>query len=242
MSRMLINESPLMFQPSLAVAIGVNEAIVLQQVHYWLTVSKNEINGFVWVFNTLDQWQEQFPFFSVNTVERTLKSLRDKGFLVAENLSKDKFTRTLYYRIDYPKLGECTSPQNGEMYIRTETTTKNTKQHIAQTDEKPKQVKTKKQEQTITEWIDSGGGVPEDDSVYTKAKTAGIPEEFIVIAWLSFKRRAIAASKKQRDWLQTFRNYIDNPGWLDVYRINHTTKEWYLTDAGIMIQMEILNG
>ena len=36
MSKLLINEQPLQVLPSLAEAIGLNQAIALQQVHYWL--------------------------------------------------------------------------------------------------------------------------------------------------------------------------------------------------------------
>jgi hypothetical protein len=42
MSRLLINESPIMIIPSLAAKIGLNEAVVLQQIHYWLGISKHK--------------------------------------------------------------------------------------------------------------------------------------------------------------------------------------------------------
>ena len=35
-SRLLIDEYPLVVQPSLAALVGINEAIILQQIHYWL--------------------------------------------------------------------------------------------------------------------------------------------------------------------------------------------------------------
>jgi hypothetical protein len=41
-SRLLIHEPALQVLPSLAVAIGLNEAIFLQQLHYWLVSSKHE--------------------------------------------------------------------------------------------------------------------------------------------------------------------------------------------------------
>ncbi|SDN86290.1 hypothetical protein SAMN05443253_12225 [Bacillus sp. OK048] len=40
MSRLLINEGPVKIIPSLATKIGLNEAVVLQQIHYWLGISK----------------------------------------------------------------------------------------------------------------------------------------------------------------------------------------------------------
>ena len=52
MSKLLINESPLQVQPSLAMAIGLNEAIFLQQLHYWIGTSRFVRDGKKWVYNT----------------------------------------------------------------------------------------------------------------------------------------------------------------------------------------------
>lgn len=108
MSKLLINEAPLTFQPSLAVAIGINEAIVLQQVHYWLVNPKNkgyEQDGYKWVYNTYAEWRENnFPFWSENTIQRIFSNLEDAGLIVSIQPMKGKYDRTKYYRIDYPKL------------------------------------------------------------------------------------------------------------------------------------------
>lgn len=104
MSRLIIEEPPLQVLPSLAVAVGLNEAIVLQQIHYWLRQSKNVIDGHAWVYNSVRQWKQQFPFWSDDTIARALKSLRARGVLVAEALSDDPRDRSLYYRIDYQAL------------------------------------------------------------------------------------------------------------------------------------------
>lgn len=62
MSNLLLNEVPLMCQPSLATKIGLNEAIFIQQLHYWLNRSTNYIDNRIWVYNTIDDWHKQFPF------------------------------------------------------------------------------------------------------------------------------------------------------------------------------------
>lgn len=100
MSALLINEPPLQVLPSLAVAIGLNEAIVLQQIHYWTLRLRPAEDGEVWVYNSAPQWREQFPFWSEDTILRTLKSLRSIGVLVAERRAKNSFDKTFYYRID----------------------------------------------------------------------------------------------------------------------------------------------
>ena len=72
---LLIQEPPLQVLPSLAVKLGVNDAIILQQIHYWLLRSNFEFDQKKWVYNSLKDWQKQFPFFSEDTIFRALKRL-----------------------------------------------------------------------------------------------------------------------------------------------------------------------
>lgn len=104
MSKLLIQEHPLQVLPSLAVKIGLNEAIVLQQVHYWAIQGKNEIDGTCWVYNSVSEWKHQFPFWSEQTIRRTLANLKERGLLIAKCLNPDPFNRTPYYRIDHETL------------------------------------------------------------------------------------------------------------------------------------------
>ena len=105
-SKLLINENPLMVLPSLAAHIGLNEAIVLQQIHYWISnpALKCEHGGRKWVYNTVADWKRQLPFFSERTCKRVLASLREMGLVEAENLNRNTFDRTLYYTINYEAL------------------------------------------------------------------------------------------------------------------------------------------
>ena len=106
MSRLLIQESPVMIIPSLAVKIGLNEAVVLQQIHYWLGISKHKIEGRTWVYNTYEEWRKQLPFWSVSTIKRTIHSLEMKGLLLSANFNEMKMDKTKWYSIDYDKLQE----------------------------------------------------------------------------------------------------------------------------------------
>ncbi|WP_160724902.1 conserved phage C-terminal domain-containing protein [Bacillus sp. USDA818B3_A] len=106
MSRLLVNESPVMIIPSLAAKIGLNEAVVLQQIHYWLGMSKHHIEGRTWVYNTYEEWQKQLPFWSVSTIKRTIRSLEMLGLLLSENWNRMKMDKTKWYSIDYKKLQE----------------------------------------------------------------------------------------------------------------------------------------
>lgn len=112
MSKLLINEPPLLVLPSLAKAIGLNEAIVLQQIHYWLQSSPHFYDGRRWVYNTAEGWQNNFIFWSEPTVRRILTSLRNQGVVLTGNYNKAGFDRTLWYSIDYEKLKEMESPSD----------------------------------------------------------------------------------------------------------------------------------
>lgn len=102
---LLISEPPLQVIPSLAVALkSVDKAIILQQIHYWLQRSKNIEDGHRWVFNTVKEWHQQFPWLAEKTVQRYLKDLCDKGLLITGNFNKANFDRTKWYRINYDAL------------------------------------------------------------------------------------------------------------------------------------------
>lgn len=117
-SSLLVNESPMVVLPSLAEAVGLNEAIILQQVHYWLRhKQKAGANEYFkhnrwWVYNSLSDWSDQFPFWSKSTVNRVLTSLRDQKLLVAKQLSEDNRDRTLWYTINYKRLNSLSKSQN----------------------------------------------------------------------------------------------------------------------------------
>lgn len=139
MSNLLINEPPLQVSPTLAKEIGLNEAIVLQQIHYWLGNKKTGkmYDGRKWVRNTVDQWQEDnFPFWSTATIRRLLNKLEDGGYIISENLNRSAYDRTLWYSINYDSIpSTCITPfsQNDQMEVINmsrpipETTTETTK-------------------------------------------------------------------------------------------------------------------
>jgi hypothetical protein len=116
MSKLLIDEPPLQIIPSLAVEIGLNEAIFIQQLHYWIARSKTDALGCKWVYNTAAEWKTQFPFWSENTIRRTIESLREKKLISTVKLNANKHDHTLYFTICYDNLPDR-STQNG--YIDT---------------------------------------------------------------------------------------------------------------------------
>ena len=101
---LLVSESPLMVLPSLALAVGLNGALFLQQLHYWLRKSPHYHEGRTWVYNTYVAWREQFPFWSIDTLKRTIHDLVEQGVLLTGNFNKHPMDRTLWYSLDRDRL------------------------------------------------------------------------------------------------------------------------------------------
>ena len=65
----------------LANAIGLNRAIVLNQINYWIEKSNHVFEGKKWIYNSFESWHDQFQFWSLNTVKRIFKSLEKDGLI-----------------------------------------------------------------------------------------------------------------------------------------------------------------
>lgn len=111
-SKYLLDEYPVMFHSSLAVALGLNEAILLQRINLWLNCKPHNADGRSWIYNSYKSWQEQLPFFSESTIKRALKNLADKGIIIKGNFNKFKMDRTIWYSIDYNKLDKIIDTLN----------------------------------------------------------------------------------------------------------------------------------
>ena len=83
-----------------------NEAIVLQQIDYWLEQNKKQdkhyIDGEYWVAYSVTQlYKNDFCLlFSIDTLKRTIKSLEDKNFLIISKKEKKKYVRINYTEIN----------------------------------------------------------------------------------------------------------------------------------------------
>lgn len=108
MSKLLFNEKPIVIDTGLAMIVGLNQAVVIQQIHYWIEINQkkkqNFYDGKYWTYNTVEEWQEQFPFWSFSTVKRILKELRNDGILFTNNYNRLQMDRTIWYSINYEKL------------------------------------------------------------------------------------------------------------------------------------------
>ena len=95
---------PLLIPPALAKEIGLHEAVILQQIHYWLERSNHLINGCLWIYNTYQAWQEQFPFLSLSAIRRAIARLEGLNLLKTERFEQRRWNQTKWYSINYKRL------------------------------------------------------------------------------------------------------------------------------------------
>ena len=111
MSMYLFDDTPIVVNTTLANEIGLNEAIVLQQINYWIEINKragkNYYDGKYWTYNSIKSWHEKnFKFLSVETVRRVFTKLEKSGFIITGNYNKDPRDKTKWYTINDKKLEE----------------------------------------------------------------------------------------------------------------------------------------
>ena len=83
-----------------------NEAIVLQQIDYWLEQNRKQdkeyIDGEYWVrYSVTKLYKTDFCLlFSIDTLKRIIKSLEDKNFVIISKKEKKKYIRINYTEIN----------------------------------------------------------------------------------------------------------------------------------------------
>jgi hypothetical protein len=137
--------------PSLACALGDRHALFVQQLHYWLQHSKHrDNNGVFWVYNTYEEWHQQFNFWNAKTLQRIIRSLEERGIVKSRKPDASQGRHRKWYTIDYEvlkrivdekdkmsssKRTKCPHPEKDKMsssrigqnvLILTETTTETT--------------------------------------------------------------------------------------------------------------------
>ena len=89
------------FDPQIAKQLGVNAAIILENIEIWQT--KNQANNFNnrqdrhWVTNSAKAWSTLFDFFTPRQIQFALKKLVENEIIKKEIFNADKMDRTNWY-------------------------------------------------------------------------------------------------------------------------------------------------
>ena len=166
MSKWLFDSHPIVVDRELAKAFGLNEAIVLQQLNYWLNgKSAKLINGRKWIYNSYKQWQkDNFPFWSLATVRRAIENCEKKGLIITDNFNKAGFDKTKWYSIDYEMVDKGMSKRVAQ---NEQTGCSKRANGVAQNE----QTNTRDYSEITTEITTDNNSRAEPDSVADKTKT-----------------------------------------------------------------------
>jgi hypothetical protein len=101
-SELFIKEYPWVVPRSLAAAIGLNQALMLQQIHFWSEPKKNKkySRSRYWVYYSYKEWRRHFSFWSETDLKEILQSLEERK-LVFCNLSIVSSGGPKLYAINY---------------------------------------------------------------------------------------------------------------------------------------------
>lgn len=89
------------FNIELATKLGIEEAIFLNNLYYWLQKNaangKNFFDGSYWTYNTKQAYTEIFPYMSYDKIKRMINLLREQNIIKTGHYDENKMNRTLWY-------------------------------------------------------------------------------------------------------------------------------------------------
>lgn len=92
------------FDIELAAKHGVNEAIFIENLRFW--IAKNKANGKhfyegrYWTYNSMKAYAELFPYWTANQVRRIIESLVSQGVILVGNHNSNPYDRTQWYALN----------------------------------------------------------------------------------------------------------------------------------------------
>lgn len=97
------------FDTDTAVKYGVNAAVLLQNLGFWIKQNEaNEANFFdgnYWTYNSRRAYRELFPYMSERQINTAFQKLIDDGLVITGNFNKLAYDRTLWYALT--QKGKC---------------------------------------------------------------------------------------------------------------------------------------
>lgn len=91
------------FDVDIAKKYGVNAAIILQNLYYW--INKNKANekhfhdGYYWTYNSVKAFEAMFPYMGKKQITYALDKLEDDEIIVTGNYNDSSYDRTKWYAI-----------------------------------------------------------------------------------------------------------------------------------------------
>lgn len=137
-SKLLFDIKPLVINRDFAKLIGLNESIIIQQIHYWIINNKEKGVNFYeeryWTYNSYKKWHENdFPFWRPKSIQRiiiriekglvpNIKDCQEKLFFFKiGNFNTLKIDKTKWYSINYDaieRLQQLLETPKNEIFVQ----------------------------------------------------------------------------------------------------------------------------
>ncbi|MER2155804.1 MAG: conserved phage C-terminal domain-containing protein [Solibacillus sp.] len=138
--KLLVDGRQLFLSQDLAVRIGIEEALFLQQLYYRLETRGVEKEGHIWYRQTYQGWAKQCPQWNIRKIKRLVMKLERYQIIISSNkFNSFKTDRSKWYRIDYGKIDQIVQSEvytQEELFPEEENLSeKNTKSNTGQSNE-----------------------------------------------------------------------------------------------------------
>jgi hypothetical protein len=157
-----MNIEVIAFKTEYAVKYGVEAAILIQGIQLGLHLNKSKPThvkmGSVWMYNSVREWHEAYPFMSESTIKRALNKLKEVGIIKVMQLDSNPMNKTNWYTLTIP-LGQNDPIDKFKLNQSKQCKTNNVKQtiNIEGKTEKPKSVFTPPTFEEIKKYAQSRG-------------------------------------------------------------------------------------
>lgn len=203
------------FDPNIAAKVGVNAAVIYQNLVFW--AEKNKANqrhikdGYVWTYNSRRAFSELFPYLSESQVKTAIKKLVDMGLVVKGEYNNAMYDRTNWYSpaitadwvssaIGQKPPMDWTDISNG--LDENDQPIPDSKPYTKPDDIGPKPKPKQKRAVSLPEnWVPSDRNI--DDAI-----KAGLSQQDIDHEANQFLNHAIANDRKQKDWDAAWRMWV----------------------------------
>ena len=122
----LIDERPIILEPTLIAVFGFADAAIIQQIHWLLNLPKGGriYQGEKWIWGTYEEWcQDFFPWWQPRTLRKRINELEKKGLIISCQMEKRSWNRTKFYRLDYDLLAKLITDHAPSMWPKQATST-----------------------------------------------------------------------------------------------------------------------
>lgn len=91
------------FKVHVAEVVGVNAAIILDSLNWWIDKNASNERHFhdehYWTYNTVKALARSYPYMTEKAIRTAIKKLVDGGYILVGDYNKDRYSRPKWYTI-----------------------------------------------------------------------------------------------------------------------------------------------